>query len=222
MLYTGHYHAYHTGRILHRDISESNLMIFRPAESAEVVGILNDFDMATERLLDAKEAEVSAAHHRTGTLPFMALELVDNDETEPVHLYRHDLESFFCILIWAATHYDFDSRAKRDTPGVLRDWLDPDTAAQMKMKITTGPHFQSAITPLKLSPFDDLWETWVVPLRSLFTCANQERTNCIGENAPLDNTTVNGKITFEKFMAAIGETPRGLHPNSQVILETSN
>lgn len=40
MLYTGHYHAYHTGRILHRDISESNLMIFRPAESAEVVGIL--------------------------------------------------------------------------------------------------------------------------------------------------------------------------------------
>jgi serine/threonine protein kinase len=219
--HTGHYHAYHTGRILHRDISENNLMIFRAECSAEAVGILNDFDMATERLPDAKETEVSAAHHRTGTLPFMALELVDNDEADPIHLYRHDLESFFYILIWAATHYDFGSQTKRNTPGMMRQWLDPDTAAEIKKKIIIGPYLKSAITPLVLAPFEGLWETWVVPLRSLFTNALHERTTYIWENTQLDDTTVNGKITFEKFMAAIGETPRGLYPNSQAALETS-
>ena len=215
MFYIGHYHAHHTGRILHRDISENNLMIFRPEESAEAVGILNDFDMATERLLDAKEAEVSAAHHRTGTLPFMALELVDNDEAKPVHLYRHDLESFFYILIWAATHYDFESQTKRNTPVVMRDWLDPETAAEMKRKLTTGPHFKSAITPLVLGPFKELWETWVIPLRILFGQACYERTYGESEEG-FDDVTINGQVTFERFMAAIGETPRGLDPNSQV------
>lgn len=33
----------------------------------------------------------------------MALELFDNAKADPVHLSRHDLESLFYILIWAAT-----------------------------------------------------------------------------------------------------------------------
>jgi len=196
-------------------------MIFRADPSADALGILNDFDMATEWFPDTKEAQVSAAHHRTGTLPFMALELVDNDETEPVHLYRHDLESFFYILIWAATHYDFESQTKKDTPAVMRDWLSPDTAAEMKRKLTTGFHFKSAITPLVLAPFEELWETWVVPLRVLFGQAFHDRT--YGESKKgFDNTTINGQVTFEKFMAAMGETPRGLDPTSQAVLEISS
>jgi len=214
-LHTGHYHAYHTGHILHRDISENNLMIFRAEPSADAVGILNDFDMAVERLPEVKETQVNAAHHRTGTLPFMALELLDNHETEPVHLYRHDLESFFYILIWGATHYDFESQTRRSTPNLMKDWLNPKTAPDMKFRLLNGPYFQSAITPLKLKPFDELWQKWVVPLRVVFGRAFHERTYGSSE-ANFDNITINGQVTFEKFMAAIGETPQGLNPKSVI------
>jgi serine/threonine protein kinase len=217
---SGHYHAYHTGHILHRDISENNLMVFRADPSEDAVGILNDFDMAIERLPEAKEAQVIAAHHRTGTLPFMALELLDNHETEPVHLYRHDLESFFYILIWAATHYDFGSQTRRNTPNLMKDWLNPKTAPDMKFRLLNGPYFQSAITPLRLAPFEELWQKWIVPLRVVFGCAFHERTYG-GSEATFDNITINGQVTFEKFMAAIGETPRGLDPKLTGAVEIS-
>uniref|UniRef100_A0A8H7XZA7 Fungal-type protein kinase domain-containing protein n=1 Tax=Psilocybe cubensis TaxID=181762 RepID=A0A8H7XZA7_PSICU len=152
-----HYHAFQTGNVLHRDISENNLMIYLPgktdkleeqdvADNAEIAtkkiasgpatesksveiteprvrGVLNDFDMAVVLGPDGKPTTPSTGdHHITGTLPFMAGDLLMTPEdrakfqlkypTVPTyHLYRHDLESFFYILVWAATRYDLKRAA---------------------------------------------------------------------------------------------------------------
>ncbi|TFK19410.1 hypothetical protein FA15DRAFT_760052 [Coprinopsis marcescibilis] len=102
-----HNEAYEKGEVLHRDLSENNLMFWRKkiaeSDSSSVEGVLNDWDMASK--LKLKQVPKSAAKHRTGTLPFMAMEMLVQDP--PAHLLRHDLESFFYILLWAAIHYQF-------------------------------------------------------------------------------------------------------------------
>ncbi|TDL20482.1 hypothetical protein BD410DRAFT_701963, partial [Rickenella mellea] len=76
------------GEILHRDISPRNLMYYR-SESGTIVGILGDFDLASD---------ASSKDHRTGTLPFIALKLLEEGKCD--HLYRHDVKSFFQVLVW--------------------------------------------------------------------------------------------------------------------------
>jgi hypothetical protein len=88
----GHYHAYATGNVFHRDLSENNLMFKRDAHSNSEKGVVNDWDVASH-LDDKGEVPTSTARHRTGTIPFMACDLLVDEP--PVHIYRHDLESFF-------------------------------------------------------------------------------------------------------------------------------
>ncbi|KAG6825926.1 hypothetical protein H0H93_016962, partial [Arthromyces matolae] len=90
-----HYYAYKDGKVLHRDLSENNLM-FKYTVKGKVRGVLNDWDMASY-LEENGEIEYSDATRRTGTIPFMACDLLVDHEPPP-HLYRHDLESFFYIL----------------------------------------------------------------------------------------------------------------------------
>ena len=49
--------------------------------------------------------------HRTGTGPFMAVDLLVLNPP-PLHKYRHDLESFFYIYICSAATYDPDSEQR--------------------------------------------------------------------------------------------------------------
>ncbi|KAG9012900.1 hypothetical protein FRB94_004710 [Tulasnella sp. JGI-2019a] len=83
-----------------RDISELNLMYFR--KYGKVFGVLNDFDFAT-----IDKAAVDTDSGWKGTLPFMALGLLStrglNGQVE--HLYRHDLESFWWVLVWITFRY---------------------------------------------------------------------------------------------------------------------
>jgi hypothetical protein len=68
----------------------------------------------------------SGASHRTGTMQFMAIEVLQGKG----HTYRHDLESFFYVLIWMCIRYghvdmdDGHSRKKSRplTTSALRDW----------------------------------------------------------------------------------------------------
>ncbi|KAG9026629.1 hypothetical protein FRB95_008656 [Tulasnella sp. JGI-2019a] len=82
--------------IHHRDISVSNLM-FYVDKDGKCRGVLNDFDLATiHNRTDASGTE------RTGTLPFMAMDLLTKKglDGKVPHLYRHDLEAFFWVLLW--------------------------------------------------------------------------------------------------------------------------
>ncbi|KAG8994403.1 hypothetical protein FRB94_009917 [Tulasnella sp. JGI-2019a] len=78
----------------------------------EIFGVLNDFDLAT--MVGAKHV---ANSEWTGTLPFMALDLLTrkgcNGEVE--HLYRHDLESFLWVLVWITFRFQ-DGKLVEDPP----------------------------------------------------------------------------------------------------------
>ncbi|TWU78747.1 hypothetical protein ED733_006618 [Metarhizium rileyi] len=86
-----HRSLYEDGKILHRDISENNIIITDPETANGFRGMLIDLDLAKE-----EEAGPSGACYRTGTMEFMAIEVLLGIS----HTYRHDLEAFFYVLIW--------------------------------------------------------------------------------------------------------------------------
>ena len=66
-------------------------MITNPDETGGFSGMLIDLDLA--KVLGSGR---SGARHQTGTMEFMAIEVLLGID----HTYRHDLESFFYVLIW--------------------------------------------------------------------------------------------------------------------------
>ncbi|XP_044714508.1 kinase [Hirsutella rhossiliensis] len=82
---------YVTGNILHRDISSNNVIIADAKKPGDFKGMLIDLDLAKVR-----DSGPSGARHQTGTMQFMAVEVLRKAD----HTYRHDLESFFYVLLW--------------------------------------------------------------------------------------------------------------------------
>ncbi|KAK3331428.1 serine/threonine-protein kinase Sgk2 [Apodospora peruviana] len=86
-----HRSLYIKGKILHRDISSNNIIITNPETANGFKGMLIDLDLAKVR-----DSGPSGARHRTGTMQFMAVEVLRKTD----HTYRHDLESFFYVFLW--------------------------------------------------------------------------------------------------------------------------
>jgi serine/threonine protein kinase len=82
---------YVQGNILHRDISSNNILITDPGTADGFKGMLIDLDLAKVR-----DSCPSGARHRTGTVQFMAIEVLLRID----HTYRYDLEPFFYVLLW--------------------------------------------------------------------------------------------------------------------------
>ncbi|KAI5780611.1 hypothetical protein DFH27DRAFT_583507 [Peziza echinospora] len=114
----GHASLFFTCRLLHRDISASNVMYcatpitlppettpatetqrrYAPAGLRHLNGFLIDLDFAVEYPPTA----ASGAPHKTGTLPFISIGVLDAEE----HAYGHDLESFLYVLLWVCLGSD--------------------------------------------------------------------------------------------------------------------
>ncbi|KAJ3990255.1 protein kinase [Lentinula detonsa] len=95
-----HRWLYKCAGILHRDLSIGNIM-FRRIEG-KVYGVLNDFDLSS---FVHDMGKGPASDFRTGTRPFMSVDLLD-PKWKGGHLYRHDLESLFFIMICLACRYE--------------------------------------------------------------------------------------------------------------------
>ena len=67
------------------------MMYYRGGDS--VVGVLNDWDLAT-----VLSSSATPNTDRTGTIPFMALQLLSGERV--VHMFRHDAESFIWLFLW--------------------------------------------------------------------------------------------------------------------------
>ncbi|PQE09263.1 serine threonine- kinase Sgk2 protein [Rutstroemia sp. NJR-2017a BBW] len=113
----GHRSLLEDGKILHRDISENNIIITELPAEGDPNGRLIDLDLAKE--LDSMP---SGARHRTGTMQFMAIEVLEGNG----HTYRHDLESFFYVFIWMCIRYSYEGmdrqKLMRPKTNILRGW----------------------------------------------------------------------------------------------------
>ena len=101
-----------------------------------VVGVLNDYDLASLK------GDPPLGNERTGTIPFMALELLSpNGQNGKVkHLYRHDLESFIWVLVWLSLQYKDGEKVKR---GPIEDWakMNADKCYSAKWHFLRNPQF---------------------------------------------------------------------------------
>ena len=86
-------------------------------ENNTICGVLNDFDLA---LFTDDDKDGPTSRQRTGTEPFMAIDLLEDPSSPPQHLYRHDLESLFYVMVFITTRYDKGKEIKRDA---LEEWL---------------------------------------------------------------------------------------------------
>lgn len=86
--------------ILHQDFSISNIMcriVKEGVNERKVYGVLTDFDLASWK-------KTKTSQQKAGTLPFTASGLLD--QSDALHLYRHDLESLFYVMLILVTHYE--------------------------------------------------------------------------------------------------------------------
>jgi len=102
----------HKAHLLHRDISAGNIMY--TTRNNQDCFILNDFDLAAEVNESGQPMGGPTSRHRTGTLPFMAYELLEDmhnaalakqrgkEHRAILHCVRFDFESLFWVALWCA------------------------------------------------------------------------------------------------------------------------
>ncbi|VDC02062.1 unnamed protein product [Peniophora sp. CBMAI 1063] len=96
----GHHIAWTNGGIYHCDLNLTNT-VYRK-EGGKVCGVLYDFDLVST---DFKSHDYTERLERTGTLPYMTLDLLRARylNISSPHLYRHDLEAFYWMLVWTCS-----------------------------------------------------------------------------------------------------------------------
>jgi hypothetical protein len=142
------------GKILHRDISEHNIILTDPKKNDGFSGMLIDLELAVAVGADGKN-EQTGAHHMTGTLDFMALEILEggmDSQTSGIeHTYRHDLESFFYVFLTVCIRYGWnDMETPKHNP--LSAWYTGGIENIYRTKSgDMGPAFEKSILS-KFSP----------------------------------------------------------------------
>lgn len=95
-------------------------------EGSNVYAVLNDLDRAINADIQGQPSKES-----TGTMPFMAVDLLEKPPT--VHMYRHDLESLFYVLVWITSRFH---KGKEIEKPPLEHW-DNDSMFVRAFKICT-------------------------------------------------------------------------------------
>ncbi|KAJ3512352.1 hypothetical protein NLJ89_g3568 [Agrocybe chaxingu] len=103
--------------ILHRDVSENNVMM-----TADGKGILNDWDLAKKIGIPGKDPpkpKVGSRRHpyRTGTWYFMSALLLRLPRK--LHTVQDDLESFFYVILYHALQYLHHNKTEEDVERII-------------------------------------------------------------------------------------------------------
>ena len=179
----------------------------------KVYGVLADYDLASwTSSLTSDYTKTS--QQRTGTPPFMAFELLDG--TDGLHLYRHDVESFFYVMLIMATHYEIQPRRTGEAGGVrMRQgklpfelWFDEPSYERLAAFKQT---FHFNLRHLDLSPTFEDFRGWLVKLRRSFNrgflCASQHKSDedamdsgDEGAPAAFDEETLGGYIDYSALV----------------------
>ncbi|KAF9507515.1 hypothetical protein BS47DRAFT_1398578 [Hydnum rufescens UP504] len=94
-------------RVLHVIVMHNYFPISKLHTSSEdnrVIGVLIDFDLAVFITVDLQDISIHLDRRfHTGTLPFMAVDLLD--ETDKIHWVRRELELFLWVMVWYTARY---------------------------------------------------------------------------------------------------------------------
>jgi len=203
--------------ILHRDPSLNNIMC--RFIKGKVYGVLTDYDLSSWK----KELETGYARtsqQRTGTPPYMALELLMGPST--THLYRHDIESLFYIMLLMSG---------RHTLGHVKDGASKEAKSQVVMREGKLPYaewfdarnyaslgrdkllFFLVMEDIKLSPSFECFRLWLSKLQDCFSEGFDLKNSHVrrekrgesstGGPAPFDDETLGGKVTYSSFIEPV-------------------
>ncbi|KAF9007477.1 hypothetical protein BDQ17DRAFT_1302041 [Cyathus striatus] len=143
----------------HGDISVWNLM-WDPQTNC---GVLNDWDLAFVRggiLVNGVKQEGHGAE-RTGTMPFMARELLDDPYSlDRQRLYRHEVESFIWVITWICF--------KVDLPSELDSWHSGDSRIVSTAKDSTVMKAKRQYWKNVPRPFTPIWQVCILLLQVLY------------------------------------------------------
>ncbi|KAJ6561527.1 hypothetical protein DFH09DRAFT_1279280 [Mycena vulgaris] len=185
---------YEIPRIMHRDISLNNLMV--RMKDGRIYGVLDDFDL----LLILDTPSPSTSKQRTGTRPYMALDLLVPGPPPP-HISRFDLESLFYVVLFLTCH---------SHEGSLEQWKHIGTEALYKKKVTF--FYQKCPPP---TPGFLPLHRWTQRLHTMFADGYAARSAFVRhedirgsgpESEPVptfDNDTLGGHVSFDKFQAIL-------------------
>jgi hypothetical protein len=190
----------------------------------KVYGVLTDFDLASRTVL-MDDDYTRTSQQRTGTPPFMAVGLLDG--TDPLHLYRHDMESLFYIMLILAAHYEIQAPKKGEAGGLrvrnglqelpYQTWFDqPFYKGLAAYKQTFLLNFEH----LNLSPTFEDFRGWLPHLQASFTSGFQaksrhdfqqkmrqqmlvgtsEKAGDKAEPVAFDDETLDGHVTYSALI----------------------
>ena len=186
-----------------------------------IYGVLADYDLAswTGHL---KNHYTPTSRQRTGTPPYMACELLLGESD--THLYRHDLESLFYIMLLLCTRHiiaeETNGKTKKTTGRLVMRGADPrmlpyanwfDTSDY----VTLGEkkqNFCMKLQRIELSPSFEAFRPWLQEIQLMFSHGFAYKEECIRqrktlqfrglpfeEAVPIDDETLGGKVSFPLF-----------------------
>ena len=167
-------------------------------KDGKIFGVLNDYDLAI-----LKSNTSPSSKNRTGTKPFMAIDLLG--QKPDVHRYRHDLESMFYVIVFVTTRYH-DGEEIADPP--LQKWLD---LGEDHLQSEKGLFLTRALPPTTAS-YGQL-HTWTSKMRIILLDGRSAYARYLdtrpaeGAGSTLlpvfDLETLGGHVSFERFRAIL-------------------
>jgi hypothetical protein len=129
--------------------------MFYWSDKRAVIGVLNDYDLSSMK-------NVPSGRERTGTVPFMALELLTAEaiQGEIEHLYQHDAESFIWMLTWVSLRYDGGNLLDEGPGRQFDEWLTVGAKGCREKKSDfllrvqrhdSRPHRSTIVAPIQLA-----------------------------------------------------------------------
>ena len=224
-----HHYVWDVAGVLHRDVSISNVMFYR--KNGRVIGVLSDWDIARLRSdiedderkdirlreeADAKAAASGPENRRSrkkvvrdiaGTIPFVAIDLLKKEGT-PIHTYRHDLESFFWLLVWFCVCHDPENRRM----GRIREWEtgELNEVAELKVKFVNDEgNIYQKMTPTDYPEYREIMEGWGTQLRLLLMearTAEMEEDFQRATGKRMENAEELKTLNYSNFMACLDVT----------------
>ena len=101
------------------------------SKDGDPLGIVNDFDLGTS------VGHSTTNNDRTGTIPFMAIDLLDGGlDLRIPRLYRHDLESFCWVLAYTTVaEMEYEPRTINISQPLSLPWFQDNTQAERTLHI---------------------------------------------------------------------------------------